>query len=169
MLRVRSQELRVKINHRRNGFTLIELILVLLIIGISAGLVGIAIGKGPNLRIKTLSKDVSAALRFARNQAITQKIKYCFVIDRNEKMFRVYMDKAVEGSDQESVDVLSKPIPDEVEMTLKGSDLDSPFIEFFPVGNSTGGVIELTNSRGAVFYVSVNRITGKVDVEQGES
>lgn len=153
----------------RRGFTLVEIIIVMLIIGISAGLITIAIGRGSSgLGLKTLTKDVSATLRFARNQAITQKKTYCFVINRNERAYRLYTDKIGDDNTKETVEVLNKPIPEDIEMGLMGSDEDEPFIEFFPVGNSTGGTVEVISSKGAFFHVIVNRITGKVDVEKGD-
>ena len=57
----------------------------------------------------------------------------------------------------------------ELQIVLTGRDADSSFIEFFPIGNSTGGVVEVSNRKEKVYFVHVNRITGKVEVKQGES
>jgi hypothetical protein len=64
--------------------------------------------------------------------------------------------------------VISREIPEELQMTLQGSDEDSPHIEFFPRGSSTGGVIEITSDRGAEFFISINKITGKLEVGKAE-
>ncbi|RJQ50340.1 MAG: prepilin-type N-terminal cleavage/methylation domain-containing protein [Nitrospiraceae bacterium] len=162
------------------GFTLIELIIVLIIIGLASGLVGIVISRNSgSFEMKRITKDLSAVLRYARNQAITEKKTYCFVIDKKERIYTVYTDRTkVESADEstESADnskgkyiqVINKPIPEEMEMTVQGNDSDSPFIEFFPVGNSTGGVVEVSNRKGNVYYITVNRITGKVDIGRGD-
>jgi hypothetical protein len=53
-------------------------------------------------------------------------------------------------------------------MILQDDDSDFPFIEFFPQGNSTGGVLEISNEKGTTYFISVNMITGKLDVEKAE-
>ncbi|MBI4847030.1 MAG: GspH/FimT family pseudopilin [Nitrospirae bacterium] len=165
---------------QQSGFTLIELIIVLFIIGIAAGLVGVMVGKGSeSLAIKTFTKEVSAALRYARSHAVTEKKTYCFVVDKNEGKFRLYTDKVMKADENSAtaaedtgekqfVDVLNKAIPEVLQMTVKDQEDDNLFIEFFPLGNSSGGTIEITSEQGLTFFVVVNRITGKVEVIKGE-
>lgn len=164
-------------NSGSTGFTLIELIIVLFIIGITSGLAGIVISRSSgNFELKNFTKDLSTVLRYARNQAVTEKKMYCFFIDNNERMYRLYAEKGKNdeevddsGNSEKFVQVLHKPIPEELELTIRGKDPDSSFIEFFSVGNSTGGIVEVVNQKGTVYFVKVNRITGKVEVGQGES
>ncbi|MBI5097648.1 MAG: GspH/FimT family pseudopilin [Nitrospirae bacterium] len=157
-------------NSRREGFTLIELIIVLLIIGIATGLVGIAINRtSGNHRLKTFAKEISAVLRYARSHAVSEKKTYCFSIDRDGRMFKLYTDNTSKDNDEKFVQVLVKSIPEELQITLTGRDPEASFIEFFPIGNSTGGRVELSNQKEKFYFVTVNRITGKVAVEQGES
>jgi general secretion pathway protein H len=153
-----------------SGFTLIEIIIVLFIIGIASGLVGILISRGSgSLEIRTFTKDVSSVLRYARNHAVSEKRQYCFVIDINEDVYRLYTtDTSKDEEDEETVLVISKSIPEELQMTVKDSDTDSPYIEFFPWGNTSGGVIEITNRKGSVFFIIVNRITGRLEVGEAE-
>ncbi|RJQ56918.1 MAG: prepilin-type N-terminal cleavage/methylation domain-containing protein [Nitrospiraceae bacterium] len=165
---------KFQISNPRRGFTLIELLIVLFIIGIASGLIGIIISRNSgNFELKNLAKDLSAVLRYARNQAITEKKMYCFFIDSDERMYRLYAgkdkDKEKDDEDEEFVQVLGKPIPGEMRISVMGKDPDSSFIEFFPAGNSTGGVVEVVNMKGAVYNVMVNRITGKVETAPGES
>lgn len=149
------------------GFTLIEIVIVLIIIGIASALVGVLVGRGSvNLELRTFSKDVSAVLRYARNHSVAEKKKYCFVINKNEGVYKLF---SVDSEDGEKTDpVISKPIPEKLLMTKQGEDADEPFIEFFPQGNSSGGVIEIENQKGKVLFINVSRITGKVEVEKGE-
>ncbi|MBI5409259.1 MAG: prepilin-type N-terminal cleavage/methylation domain-containing protein [Nitrospirae bacterium] len=154
-----------------SGFTLIELIIVLIIIGIGTALAGLLItGNSGGLEIKTFTKDVSAVLRYARSQAVSEKRTYCFVIDRNERIVRLYAVKPkeeVEG-DEEAVVVISKAIPETLQMTLQDVKAEPLFIEFFPWGNSTGGVIEVSNPKGLTYFISVNRLSGKVEITKAE-
>lgn len=151
---------------RQYGFTLVEVIIVLFIIGIASGLVGVWINRGSgNLEIRKFTKEVSAALRYARTRAVSEKKIYCFVIDKEEQKFRLYS----EDTDYTKVDLVSdKPIPEELQMTVRGSDEESPNVEFYPRGNSSGGVIEVVREDGTGYFITINRITGKVDVEKAE-
>jgi general secretion pathway protein H len=154
------------ISHPLSGFTLVEVIIVLFIIGIASGLVGVWINRGSGtLEIRKFTKEVSAALRYARTRAVSEKKIYCFVIDKEEQKYRLY----AEDTDYNKIDLVSEiPVPDELQMTLRDSDEESPNVEFFPRGNASGGVIEIVREDGAGYLITVNRITGKVDVEKAE-
>jgi len=153
-----------KLIFRPSGFTLIELIIVLIIIGIATGLAGIYVGSSSdNLAIRTFTKDVSAILRYARNHAASEKITYHFIIDTEEKMYRLYSDKVVED---EPMVVINKPIPEQLEVIVEKTGEDMFDIAFFPRGNSSGGVFEVRNDKGGVYVISVNRITGRAQIEK---
>ena len=149
-----------------SGFTLVEIIIVLFIIGIASGLVGIWISRGSgNLEIRKFTKDISAVLRYARTRAVSEKKIYSFVIDREEQKCRLY----VEDSDYKKVElVMDRDIPENLQMMLQDSDEESSNIDFFPRGNSTGGIIEILKETGTGYLIGINRITGKVDVEKQE-
>jgi prepilin-type N-terminal cleavage/methylation domain-containing protein len=149
---------------QRAGFTLIELIIVLFLVGIIAGLTGLYVGKDSgSLELKKFTKEVSAVMRSARNHAVSEKKIYCLVIDDEELMLRLYS----EDTDYKNVTlVMDKAIPEELHMELLGSGREASYVEFFPGGSTTGGVIEITNMKGSRYLISVNRITGKLIVEK---
>ena len=149
---------------KRDGFSLIELIIVLFLVGLMAGLAGLYIGKDKgSLELKKFTKEVSAVMRYARNHAVSEKKIYCFVIDHDELMLRLYS----EDTDYKNVIlVMDKEIPEELHIDLLGSGREAAYVEFFPGGNTTGGVIEITNIKGSRFLIKVNRITGKLIVEK---
>lgn len=152
-----------------SGFTLIEIIIVLTIIGIASAIVGIMINQGSSrLEFRSFTKDLSATLRYARNHAVSEKKTYCFVINKDDGMFRLYGGEEKSDSNEELVPIISKPIPDDIEVTMNEDDADFYQIEFFPQGNSSGGVIELRNPGGSGMFITVNRISGKVEVENAE-
>ena len=77
----------------RGGFTLIELVVVVVLIGISAALVAPTISH--SVERAQFRKDIgllSAMLTLARSQAIAHKIPYALTIDIDKR--RVWVDKA---------------------------------------------------------------------------
>ncbi len=149
-----------------SGFTLVEIIIVMVIIGIAAGLVGVFVGSGSDkLAVRTLTKEVSAVLRYARNHAASEKKSYSFAIDREERIYKLYSHSTKEG--EASNVLINKPIPEGLEIIVDSDD-DIYDIEFYPRGNSSGGEIEIRTQDGRGFFLSVNRITGKVEVEKTE-
>lgn len=146
-----------------SGFTLVEVIIVLIIIAISSGLVGLYIGHSSGkLKLRTFTKEVSATLRYARNHAVSEKQTYCFVINLDDGMYRLYNNNKNEEGDL--IPAISNPVPEEIAITLNEDTADFYQIEFFSHGNSSGGVIELTNIDGDALFITINRLTGKVKV-----
>src|SRR5206468_7818951 len=69
------------------GFTLLELLVVLLLIGLLTALVFPSIGRGMGaLGLKTSSRDIVATLRLARSKAITEQKIYwvSFDLEKNQ-------------------------------------------------------------------------------------
>lgn len=147
---------------RQKGFTLIELIIVLVIIGIASGLIGLYIGSN-RLELRTFAKEMAATLRYARNHAVSEKKTYCFVIDGNERMYRLYRDNK---DDEDVVPVISKPIPEGVELNLSPEADDVYQVEFFPQGSTSGAEIEVSSGGGKALMIMVNRISGKVEMSR---
>lgn len=151
----------------RDGFTLIELIIVLVLIGIMTGIAGMYVGRGTGtLDLKKFTKEISSVMRYARSHAVSEKRIYCLVIDREERMLRLYSE---EPDYTDVVLVMEKEFPEGLQIDLADRDRrEDTFVEFFPGGNTSGGVFEVTNSDGLKFSIVVNRITGKLIVEKDE-
>ncbi|MBN1277072.1 MAG: GspH/FimT family pseudopilin [Deltaproteobacteria bacterium] len=162
----------------RRGFSLLELLVVLVIIALGYAFVGPRIGGSfSNLSLKTASKRISASLRYARNQASSENrtVKVLFDFDNNR------MAVSAQGSDDKMRDERSEEadedrsgskiysLPDGVSLEKAISvdrETESGIFEivFFPTGGSSGGEVVLKNDKGNRYRISVDFITGTVQL-----
>ena len=153
------------------GFTLIELIIVLMIIGISLGIVGIFVNQGAsNLELKRFAKEMATTLKYARNRAISEKKVYSFVISESDGTYSLYAaDISEHNEDDMSESVMSRSVPEKLHIKFDERGEGALRIDFFPGGNSTGGVIDIRNQADRSLLVTVNRITGKVEISKNQN
>jgi general secretion pathway protein H len=161
-----------------SGFTLFELLVVMVIIGFMAALVVPGIAHSlDNLRLKTFTRDVSASLRYARSRAVSEKTT-CFAVFSPEKRTLTIVGekdlvKQDESAEEGQSDVRREVYRYPENMVLKvpseedGTAESGPFvIRFFPNGSSSGGELLLENTRNRRFRILVDFITGLVHVDQ---
>src|SRR5436190_7899326 len=138
------------------GFTLLELIVSLLVIGLAIGLVIPAVGRGTEtLRARAEVAGFSAMLRHARDQAITTQRGYAVVIDPGARRSSLLA------------------APDEVKQTrtwpadleIGATPPEALTVRFEPSGLSTGGEFRVT-VKNMRYRVTVDSLTGRVRVER---
>jgi general secretion pathway protein H len=144
---------------RAPGFTLIEMIVVLAVLGLAMALV---IGRGP-LRSETLNArdtadGLASALREARGRAIVENRPISLTLDLQRRQYRVAEDRPVK-------------LPAEGALVLKttngqvrGETVGG--IRFDPDGSSTGGSVELGQGARKI-RIGVDWLTGRVSVVNG--
>lgn len=142
-------------NHKlQQGFSLLELILVLVIVGLMMGVAVSALSEGPVLR-KT-SREVATSLRHARSLAILQQQETVWSMDIQSGEF---------GAAKQSQRKLHRKISAQINTT--SSEVVSNTrgnIRFYPDGSSTGGSIELSDEREQAYTVNVEWISGRVSL-----
>ena len=130
--------------NRQSGFTLIEMIVVLVVLGLVFGLV---ITRGPmhsaTLDARTAAREVAQALRLARSRAIV-----------SDRLVSVRIDGLRYQSFPRAVGMAA--------ISPTGQPIVS--IRFAPNGRSSGARITLAE-RGSVRYVVVDWLTGRVSVD----
>ncbi len=142
---------------RQAGFTLLELLVVLAIIGLAAAVALPALNRSPGrAELARGAQEVAAALRAARALAITENRPASFTADTLSGRF------AADGQ-------ADRYVPDGIGLsvtTVQGQAAgDVADIRFFPDGSSTGGGVVL--SRGALAYeVRVSWLTGAATVRE---
>jgi len=142
---------------RAAGFTLIELMVVLVIMGLMLGLV-LQHGpmRSPVLQIRAAAAQLAQGLRSARARAIALNRPVTFSLDVEDHSFR-------------GADAAPQMLPATLQLaalTVTGKpsrQSNTSNISFAPDGSSSGGRIELTEN-GVRLLVGVDWLTGLVSV-----
>jgi general secretion pathway protein H len=139
------------------GFTLLELLVVLSIIGVVLAFVpGIMLRGQPGLDVDVAARAIADALRQARSHAVLHNRDQLFALDVEARLFRIGGQHAPVQLDKE-IEVRFQTARSEVTSEMIGQ------IRFFPDGSATGGRIGLTLD-GRHAEVRVDWLTGLVSV-----
>jgi general secretion pathway protein H len=138
------------------GFTLLEMLAVIILIGIAAAAVSISVAHGlASARINAAAGELAASLRATRTQAIVRGEQRVFEVDTRGAIYR--------GADRRDVRL---PKGLELSVTSAASDQsggDVARIRFFPDGSSTGGRITLRSGQRE-WHVNVSWLTGAISI-----
>lgn len=159
-----------KISASKNkGFTLLELIVVLLIIGLTSVLaVPQLTGTLSGANSKTAAKKIAASLRYARSRAVSEKIIYLAIADMDKNSLSILSDSNTEQSSEKPSDKAKVYVLPEG-LTLKSEpeqekDKEEFRIAFYPSGASSGGEIIVSDEQEKIYKIRVDFITGTVRV-----
>jgi general secretion pathway protein H len=142
---------------RHAGVTLLELLIVLSIMAIIAGLVVPLLGGGVSTtELKSSARQVAAGLRRARSEAVSTRQDTRVMLDLEQRTFQIERDPQVHA------------LPHQLQMKLytAQSDLVSDrvgAIRFFPDGGSNGGRITLASGERK-YDVDIDWLTGRVAI-----
>ena len=140
------------------GFTLVEIMVVLVIVALMMALVGSSISRNiSGAEMRTAAGKVAASMRYTRTQAILTKTEQVFLVDTEKLTYQAAEREA-------------KELPEgmKVELNTARSELTSETvggIRFYPDGGSTGGNVRL-EANGRIYRVNVAWLTGEASVER---
>lgn len=159
------------IKRTANGFTLLELVLVLLLMGLIAGLtLPFVVSTLDRIKLQSEVRQIASAIQFTRSEAISRKTLFTFNVDINKSQYWLAIPK------QEEV-TQSKPIDETVKiMDYQRADetlTEGTFmILFYPRGNSSGGTIRFKSiddkDEENIYAVTIDPITGKPQIRHLE-
>jgi general secretion pathway protein H len=141
---------------RARGFTLFEMLAVILLIALIAGAVAIPISQGlASARVNAASGELAAALRWTRAQAIVKGEEQALEVDTANGTYQAPGRPAGH-------------LPQGMKLGLTSAREDNVNnhtgrIRFFPDGSSTGGRITLQRGQRQ-WHVNVSWLTGAVAV-----
>jgi len=141
---------------RAHGFTLLEMLAVILLIGIAVAAVSVSVTQGlASARVLAASSEMAGALRATRAQAIVRAKEQVFDVDTRANSYRNVKQQ----------DVF---LPKGLRVSITSAKEDQPNdhvgrIRFFPDGSSTGGRITLQSGKRQ-WHINVSWLTGEVRV-----
>jgi len=145
----------------QQGFTLIEVIVVMLVVGLAAAVVVPGVGRGVDaFRARAEVSGFSAFLRYAREQAVTRRVSQEVRVIPDARLILLTSG----GSDRARV---SRRIGQGVRI-----DATAPsglVVKFLPEGRSSGGAFRIEGPGGRVYTVTVDALTGRVVNRRGDA
>jgi len=149
------------------GYTLIEVVVVLLVLALAAGVVVPAIGRSADtLRLRAEVAGVASFLRAAREQAITREMPYEVGVDSEASVLVLRVSAGDAGQSAPAVRATKRLSP---RLRLEADPPSARVITFFPQGLSSGGRFRIEAPGAVVYLVTVDPVTGRVATRRGES
>jgi len=161
----------------KRGFALIELIIVIIIIGISIALVSPSLFRlSKTAELRSTAQKIAAILRNSRSEAVNKGRIYQVLFHADLREVKVLWMKAneEESEGEEKKERPSTPVyafPEGValkEVFLNKAQYASelPTIEFYPNGGSNGGSFLLEDEDHKGYRIKVHFLTGMVEIEK---
>lgn len=136
----------------QSGFTLLELIIVLFIVGLASSVVLFSAGR---LRDRTVfneeARKIYQTMKRARELSLLGRRELTFRLDEHSGRYWV------EGGDGKTF----------AEHTLRqGYVLAGTEVTFFPKGNSSGGLVKINDGKGREYAIEVDPVLGTPSIKR---
>ena len=143
-----------------DGFSLLELVVVLFLIALSLAIVVPNIGKGLQDReVRVSALGLAAAARELRSRALFDGMPQELLLDVPQNSYLIAQSEEVR-------------LPAEVKfISVDGGesiDRDLKRFYFFPNGSNLGGEIVIGSEKSVSYLVRLEALTGKVEVTRGD-
>lgn len=143
---------------RNEGFTLLELLMVMTIIALGATVMSISMRPARGLAdLKSAAMNTASRFREARSAAINRHTAQVVLIDAGRRTIKYGRPRSSDRIDKDISLRVTAAASERLSASLSG-------IRFFPNGSSTGGGVRFER-RGKAYEVRVNWLTGRVVVK----
>ena len=175
---------KVKVKTKRCGFTLVEVLVVVVIISLLAGLGGgIYVGTHKRILVEKAARDFVLTAQYARIMAIEKQRQYKILLDAANNGFHLTTTQLDEEGEQTELmvvkDSFCRPVEFEGEVkfediqitpigmeTTTETDEDEQVIVFSPNGTAQSVVIQIGDGK-THYAVTISAATGKTKVYSG--
>ncbi|MEK7653306.1 MAG: GspH/FimT family protein [Patescibacteria group bacterium] len=137
----------MKFKLNKNGFTLLEIVIVLAIIAILA-LIGFSAFKTvqPNLNLKGASRDLASDLRYAQQLSVTEQVNYSVNFNKSQNSYaivksttgQIIKNASLDG--QISIDNISNLTNDTASFNATGAALQAGSITLINLNGATSTI-----------------------------
>lgn len=136
------------------GFTLLELLVVLLLMTLIVGVVPPMLSGGmASAEVKGAARQLAAALRYARSEAIVQQRESALVLNVERRRYKISgLRREYQLADKLQISVVT---------AQQLADGTRGAIRFYPDGSSTGGRISVGDGKRN-YLIDVDWLTGGV-------
>lgn len=146
---------------RQRGFSLIELIVVIVLIAATTALAASVMTTGlPGQQLRNASRELAAQLRYTRAQAIVTGKSQLFTLDAGSREWQAPNRR--HGQLPREIDIVATGA------RIEQTDADVAAIRFFPAGAATGGRILLSREQAA-WQIDVEWLTGEVTLKRAQA
>lgn len=161
----------------KKGFVLLELILVIIILGLSLTLIAPSLSRfSKTAELRSSTQKIAAILRSCRSEAIHKGKVYQIVFHLDWREIQVrWVEPDSTRVEEEKIRQEESPrvftLPSwislqEVEFKSSEYQTELPTIEFYPNGGSNGGSFLLKGEARSGYRLKVHWITGIVEIEK---
>ncbi len=156
---VKPDMTRVKSNNQ-TGFTLVELMVLLIIMGLATMLILPSFTSGlQGLELEAACRDLATRMKRARFEAIGRHTVRRIIVTRDDTGAGYYVLANEFGEEIGSVDLPDGIVPQTID------DTPLPWrVNFYSNGRSSGGAIGLVNRQEKRLYVKADAVTGLAKV-----
>ncbi len=150
----------VAVGVRTRGFTLIETVAVIVLVGIVATVAAVSFSSSlSSAKIQAASRDLVAALRYTRGQAIVKREQKVLMIDLENHSYQAPGKGSIELPKNMVLRLTT------AQQELVGDNAGG--IRFFPDGSSTGGNIAVVMGERE-WKINVGWLTGEITLDKPE-
>ena len=170
--------------HPQRGFTLLELLVVLLLVGVFAAFVlPRAGGSLPGLQLRTAARKMAATFRYATQRAMAEQVMYAVRLNAEAGWVTLtpVPNSGLLPADPDFKETAPSStldrwqLPEAIRLVFpldRGNQAagDDYVIFFYPDGSGSGGAVRLAATNGRQMEVQTDFITGETtirDLEQG--